>query len=346
MKKIIFSISICLFGLGPAFAQTDKSGDSDSLGLPGDNLDLYGVLELFKKAESMEAFEKALNEEGNQVNNLDLNNDGNVDYIRVVDQTDSGAHAITLQVPISEKETQNVAAIEIEKKGESEAHLQIVGDEDIYGDNYIVEPKSEKTGTNDLREEDPYAFDNIARNKIIIVNVWGWPVVRYIYAPRYVIWVSPWRWAYYPTYWHPWHPVIWRVHHARVVHYRAHCHRVYVHRVHVAHRVYHRHHVAGPYRKGRSPAHAGGNNHNGARHQSPDKQGQGNAKAKQGQGDNAKAKQGQGGNAKAKQGQGGNAKAKQGGGKTKQASGSRGGGAKGGGGKGGGGKGGGKGGRR
>lgn len=321
MKKLILSISICLAGIMPAFAQSDSKAESDSLGLPGDNLDLYGVLELFKNAESIEAFEKALNEEGNQVNNLDLNGDGDVDYIRIIDQTDSGAHAITLQVPVSDKENQDVAAIEIEKTGDNEAHLQIVGDEDIYGADYIVEPKDEKTSTNDLRDEDPYAFENISRSKIIIVNVWGWAPVRYIYGPRYVVWVSPWRWAYYPTYWHPWHPVAWRVHHARVIRYRAHCHRVHVHRVHVAHRVYHRHHVAGPYRQGRAPAHYNGRQPNNGRAHDGKAQHQQHGK----QPNNSKARQPN------------NAKAKQNGGKNKPAAGPRGGG---------GGKGGGKGGRR
>ena len=35
---------------------------NDSLGLAGDHLDLYATLDLFKKSESPEAFEKALND--------------------------------------------------------------------------------------------------------------------------------------------------------------------------------------------------------------------------------------------------------------------------------------------
>ena len=39
-----------------AFSQTTEK--MDSLGLPGDNLNLYSVLDLFQKSETFEAFEK------------------------------------------------------------------------------------------------------------------------------------------------------------------------------------------------------------------------------------------------------------------------------------------------
>jgi len=44
--------------------------------LPGDDLDLYAVLDLFQKSKTIEAFEKSLNEEKASIVNLDLNNDG------------------------------------------------------------------------------------------------------------------------------------------------------------------------------------------------------------------------------------------------------------------------------
>ena len=50
----------------------------------GENFDLYGVAQLFKDSEDLEAFEKAINDPANEVNNLDLIEDGDVDYVRVV----------------------------------------------------------------------------------------------------------------------------------------------------------------------------------------------------------------------------------------------------------------------
>ncbi len=122
-----------------AFAQTK----TDSLGLPGDNFDLYGALELFKKADTPENFEKAINSNGNEVNKLDLDGDGKADYVRVVDKKDSDIHTLVLQVAVSASEIQNVAVIEVEKTGNDRTHVQIVGDEALYGKNYRIESEDE-----------------------------------------------------------------------------------------------------------------------------------------------------------------------------------------------------------
>ncbi len=77
--------------------------------LPGDQFSLRGALDLLKQSNSPEEFEKLLNSEKNDVNNLDLNQDGEVDYVRVIDRKDGDAHAIVLQVPVSTSENQDVA---------------------------------------------------------------------------------------------------------------------------------------------------------------------------------------------------------------------------------------------
>ena len=47
----------------PAFSQTGAQTEQDTtlLGLPGDNLNLYAVLDLFQKSKTIEDFEKELN---------------------------------------------------------------------------------------------------------------------------------------------------------------------------------------------------------------------------------------------------------------------------------------------
>jgi len=233
MKKLLFSLTITALGIAPLSAQV-----ADSTGLPGDNFDLQGVLELFKNSESLEAFEKALNSESNEVNNLDVDEDGQVDYVKVIDHTDSGSHAITLQVDVNDKESQDIAVIEIDKTGDETAELQIVGDEEMYGKDYIIEPEEETANSQDGKFTSGFA------PPVVIVNVWGWRPIRHIYSPTYVVWVSPWRYRVYPPYFKPWRPVAWRVHHARVVRYHHHCRVVHVHRVARAHRIAHHHRVA------------------------------------------------------------------------------------------------------
>jgi hypothetical protein len=224
-----------------ATAAQNKSG-VDSTGLPGDNFSLQGALAMFKKASSPEEFEKMINSEDNGVNNLDLNDDGETDYIRVIDKSDKDAHAFVLQVAVSEKENQDIAVIELEKTGDQEAVVQIVGDEDIYGEAVIVEPGD---AGNSFVEENteavtggPYIDEADLATPGIVVNVWFWPSVRYVYGPVYRPWISPWRWHYYPTWWRPWRPLRWHAFRPRFYHYHPSFVVVHTHRVMRAHRVY------------------------------------------------------------------------------------------------------------
>ena len=213
----------------------------DSTGLPGDDFSLQGALQMFQDATTIEDFEKAINTEGYHINNLDLNADGEIDYIRVIDKSEKDVHAFVLQVPVSETENQDIAVIELEKTGEANAIIQIIGDEDIYGEQVIVEPdgggEEAFYNFNDSKLSGPNAGYDFTTPGIV-VNVWLWPSVRFVYGPAYRPWISPWRWRYYPGWWKPWKPLRWHAWHP----FRAHYHRpfsvVRTHRVIHAHRVY------------------------------------------------------------------------------------------------------------
>ncbi|MFT5780226.1 MAG: hypothetical protein ACI837_003187 [Crocinitomicaceae bacterium] len=195
--------------------------DSDSTGLEGDNLDLNGVLELFEESEDIEDFERKLNTESNGVNNLDLDGDGEVDYIRVVDHADSSSHSFALQVPLSEDESQDVAVIEMDAVDDETVNLQVIGDAELYGEDYMLEPMDEK-------------------NPSVVVNVNAWRPVRHIYGPRYVVYASPYRYRHHPRWFKPWKRVAWRVYHPRVMRYhRPYYRRTTVRRCHRAHGYYH-----------------------------------------------------------------------------------------------------------
>lgn len=211
----------------------------DSTGLPGDNFSLQGALEMFKQSSSIEEFEKLINSENKNVNNLDLNGDGEIDYIKVIDKADKDVHAFVLQVAVSETENQDIAVIELEKTGDTTAMLQIIGDDEIYGERVIVEASEEGDEIDDNtnnKANGPNA--NNYEGTRIIVNVFFWPSVRFVYRPAYVPWVSPWRWRHYPGWWRPWRPLAWHAYHQRVVVYRRHYALVRTHRVVAAHRVY------------------------------------------------------------------------------------------------------------
>jgi hypothetical protein len=233
------SLSRAVFTLAAASVGVVSLQAEEPTGVPGENFSLHGALELFQKAASPETFEKALNDPANKVNNLDLNGDGEVDYVRVVAKKDGDAHVLVLQVPVSETENQDVAVIGLEKTGADKAVLQIIGDEDVFGEETVVEP-GEGDDEEDADEAAKHAMP--LRAFKVVVNVWPWPCVRFMYAPAYVPWVSPWRWRAYPVWWRPWRPLAWAVWHPFRV--RPGFAVVRTHRVVVAHRVYRPHRVA------------------------------------------------------------------------------------------------------
>jgi hypothetical protein len=241
MKKIknLLLTVCCSVAVSVSMAQ------QDSTGLPGDHFSLQGALEMFKQSSSPEEFEKLLNTQDKNVNNLDLNEDGEIDYIKVIDKADKDVHAFVLQVAVSENENQDIAVIELEKTGDTTAVLQIVGDEDIFGEQVIVEASDE--GDEVMADDSNGGHGPSAvfyEPKRVVVNVFFWPGVRFVYRPAYTPWVSPWRWRHYPGWWKPWRPVRWHVFHPLCFHYHRHFAVVHTHRVMVAHRVYTPHRVS------------------------------------------------------------------------------------------------------
>lgn len=197
--------------------------------VPGDHFSLEGALELFKKSESPEKFEKMLNSPDSKVNNLDLNADGYIDYIRVLDHSEGNVHAFILQAVISESESQDIAVIELEKLSNGKAVLQIVGNEDIYGVETIIEP---------TREVRTYGGTTTTRT---VVNVWAWPSVQYVYGPYYTGWVSPWHWDYHPIWWHRWRPIAYVHYHSHWRPYRPYYAYCPTRRIVYAHHIYRPH---------------------------------------------------------------------------------------------------------
>ena len=202
-------------------------GQGNRLEVPGDHFSLEGALELFKKSASPEEFEKMLNSSGSKVNNLDLNGDGDIDYIKVIDRNEGTVHAFILQAVVSETEGQDIAVIELEKLANGKAVLQITGDADIYGIETIIEPTEEvriNAGTSTART---------------VVNVWTWPSVQYIYSPYYYsAWISPWGWSMRPMWWRPWRQVSYFEYNPWWEPYRAYYSICHSHRIVYAHEIY------------------------------------------------------------------------------------------------------------
>ncbi|MBK7627136.1 MAG: hypothetical protein IPJ16_08055 [Bacteroidales bacterium] len=208
MKKALFtSILSLLIATGTIVRAQDKP--DEYLGLPGDNLNLYAVMSLFQESETLEGFERKLNEQNSRINNLDLNGDNFVDYIMVTDYVDGQDHNIVMSVALNNNERQDVGVFTVQKLRNGEVAIQLIGDEELYGRNYIIEPIYD-----DNNGETPnpgYNGRNNNRQNVTVIRtnyyeVAAWPMIRFIYRPDYVVWRSSWRWGYYPSYWQPWSP--------------------------------------------------------------------------------------------------------------------------------------------
>lgn len=147
------------------------------------NLDLKAVATLFGEAKNLEEFEQKLNDSDDRISNLDLNGDGQVDYLRVVETTEDNAHLIVLQAVLAKDIYQDVASIYVDKdETTQQVTVQVIGDEYLYGTNYVIEPVYVYT---------PVIYD------------WFW-------GPSWYCWHSPYYWGYYPHYWHAYD--CWLVH--------------------------------------------------------------------------------------------------------------------------------------
>ena len=74
----------------------------------GEDFDLYAALSLFQNAEDLEDYEKLLNDEANDVNNLDLNADDEVDIVRIVEVSEDNTKVLVIQAVIGENDYQEL----------------------------------------------------------------------------------------------------------------------------------------------------------------------------------------------------------------------------------------------
>lgn len=143
-----------------------------------DNLDLEAVASLFGDAKNLEDFERQLNDPELQISNLDLNTDGYVDYLRVIETSSDETHLVTIQAVIGKDQYQDVATIDVERDSDGNTQVRVVGDVYMYGPDYIIVPV-------------------YVHRPVIFMWFWG---------SYYHPWYSPYYYGYYPPYYHHWHP--------------------------------------------------------------------------------------------------------------------------------------------
>jgi len=139
-------------------------------------LDLQAVAAAFAQSSNVQEFESLINSSSFMISNLDLNRDGYVDYLRVLETVDRGTHVFLIQAVLAQNVFQDVATLIAEVPNVTNYHVQIVGAPYIYGTNYIIQP---------VFFTRPLIFTHLVK-------------------PAYNPWHSPWYWSHFPTYYkHP-----------------------------------------------------------------------------------------------------------------------------------------------
>ena len=196
MKKIVLTINLFLFTLLVINAQEPNPTTE-----AGEDFDLNAVMEVLKNAEDLADFEKKINDKDNQINNLDLNKDDEIDVIKVVEIDESNTRVIVLRAVIGENDFQDVATIEIDKKSDTEISLQVIGDPDLYGPDYIVEPAQDESGGGggggNFFQPMPKIPDYIAA--AVFVSVHRWRPIGPLFVVGRVAFVSAVGWRPVPV---------------------------------------------------------------------------------------------------------------------------------------------------
>ncbi|WP_433764298.1 hypothetical protein [Flavobacterium ginsenosidimutans] len=84
-----------------------------------ENLDLNAVALIFQESVDLADFEQKLNYPSDRISNLDLNNDGKVDYLRVTEKIENNIKLIIIQSEIQSNIYEDVATINIVIKPKS-----------------------------------------------------------------------------------------------------------------------------------------------------------------------------------------------------------------------------------
>lgn len=209
MKTKIFILSfVTLLFVNSIHSQTRTTVNASNSEI-SDNLDLKAVASIFGDSENLEDFEKRLNDPKLKISNLDLNDDRQVDYLRVIESVEGNTHLIVIQAILERDIFQDVATIEVEKDRYNNLQVQVVGDPYMYGNNYIYEP---------VYVHSPLLFS-------------------YFWKPNYRLYYSRWNWGFYPRFYYYWRPFpIYRYHRnvRRWINYNNHYNYVNVRRSSVA----------------------------------------------------------------------------------------------------------------
>lgn len=134
MKKILFGLAVILLAAGCDQNPRERNNVSiESTPTPG--FDVNKLAQFVKTSTDPQTLEKAINNPANKINNLDLDKDGNVDYLKVEEPEQNHLNVVD---DVSASDSVTVARIKIDPSQDNQtANLNIQGNPTYAGyDNY------------------------------------------------------------------------------------------------------------------------------------------------------------------------------------------------------------------
>jgi hypothetical protein len=178
---IALAFICCLIAIGGCGGCGRRGQDNTTVNIIAEKnyaegLNLQALGELVKKSSDAKTLEEELNKP-NSINNVDLNEDDKVDYLKVTEYGKDNIRGLSITADISKDETQEIATIEISKT-DNNAEMAVTGNSTIYRD----------PGTS-------YYHSSFGLTDLIILG--------YLFGPRHTYWASPYGYGMYPSYYRP-----------------------------------------------------------------------------------------------------------------------------------------------
>ena len=143
----------------------------------GDNLDLTALGKLANTCSNAQDLENKLNQIGS-INNLDLDKDGNTDYIKVVEFVEGTTNGFKFIVDLSGGKSEEVARVK-----------------------YVVDNNTQQVVMNVNGNQNYYGNNNYYTSSHLMTDLL---IYHYLFHPH-SYYYSPYHYGYYPSYYHRYH---------------------------------------------------------------------------------------------------------------------------------------------
>lgn len=132
MKKILIGLGLMVVAAGCSQNPPQQNNVTIQSSAPA-GFDVNKLAQLVKTSTDPQTLEKAINDPNNHINNLDLDKDGNIDYLKV---EEPGKNRLNVVDDVSDADSVTVARINIEpNQGSNTADLSVQGNPNYAGYN-------------------------------------------------------------------------------------------------------------------------------------------------------------------------------------------------------------------